>query len=348
MRLFLLGKDLPFAREMICGLPLWQHVRNLADLLEDAEDYALYLEADAAFLTEKALCKLPHPEVATHLGEVALALPMAQVREEYADAADVAEILAMLAAQGVELRSRMVEKEQVRRVETLPLLMEAAAQIRANINESLLRHGVRLLDPATTYVDAGVHIGAGTVVYPGCTLTGSTTIGEGCTLLPHCRLTDTAVGNGTTIENSVLVEAVVGDGTQVGPFAYLRPGSKIGNHCRVGDFVEVKNSTVGNDTKISHLTYVGDSDLGEGINLGCGVVFVNYDGKKKHRTMVEDDAFIGCNVNLVSPVHVGKGAYIAAGSTVTEDVPAGAFSIARSRQTTKEGWVEKRKEKGKL
>lgn len=348
MRILLLGEGLPFAQEVVCGLPLWQHVGNLAGAVDDAEEHALYLEADAAFLTEKALCKLPHPEVATHLGEVALAVPIAQARDEYAEAISVAEIVAALAERGVELRSRMVEKELTRRVDSLPLLMEATAHIRSRINERLLQRGVRLLDPMTTYVDAQVEIGAGTVVYPGCTLTGQTVIGEGCTLLPHCRIADTAVGNKVTIENSVLVQAEVGDDTQVGPFAYLRPGSKIGQRCRVGDFVEIKNSTVGNDTKISHLTYVGDSDLGEDINLGCGVVFVNYDGKVKHRTRVEDHAFIGCNVNLVSPVHVGKDAYIAAGSTVTEDVPEGAFSIARSRQTTKEGWVAQRKKKGKL
>ncbi len=122
----------------------------------------------------------------------------------------------------------------------------------------------------------------------------------------------------------------------------------MGDGCRVGDFVELKNATIGEGTKISHLTYVGDSDLGRDINLGCGVVFVNYDGKEKHRTTVDDKAFIGCNVNLVSPVHVGREAYIAAGSTVTEDVPGGALAIARQRQTVRPGWVDKRKEEGKL
>ena len=122
----------------------------------------------------------------------------------------------------------------------------------------------------------------------------------------------------------------------------------MGNHCRIGDFVEIKNANIGNGTKVSHLTYVGDADLGERINLGCGVVFSNYDGKRKHRSTVEDDAFIGCNVNLVSPVRIEKGAYIAAGSTITKDVPAGALSIARSRQGNLEGWVAARKAEGKL
>ena len=173
-------------------------------------------------------------------------------------------------------------------------------------------------------------------------------IGEGCTLLPNCRIDASRVGAGTRVESSVLLSCEVGANATVGPFAYIRPQTRVGDGCRVGDFVELKNATIGEGTKISHLTYVGDSDLGRDINLGCGVVFVNYDGKEKHRTTVDDKAFIGCNVNLVSPVHVGREAYIAAGSTVTEDVPGGALAIARQRQTVRPGWVDKRKEEGKL
>jgi bifunctional UDP-N-acetylglucosamine pyrophosphorylase/glucosamine-1-phosphate N-acetyltransferase len=128
----------------------------------------------------------------------------------------------------------------------------------------------------------------------------------------------------------------------VGPFAYIRPGSIIGNHCRIGDFVEIKNSSIGDRTKVSHLTYVGDADLGSGINVGCGVVFVNYDGREKHRSVVDDGVFIGCNVNIISPVKVGEGAYIAAGGTVTSDVPSGALHVAREREKYIEGWVERR------
>ena len=340
MQVVLLGRSLPFAQELVCGLPLAQHIEAQARRASDAEGSVLYLMADAPFLSEKTLAKLPHVDAAANLGEVAVALPRAQARPAYADAQDVKTLLGMLLEAGVELRSRMVDKDQTRRVTDYVLLAEAAAHIRRGINARLMLGGVRLLDPEATYVDAGVD--------PGCTLAGGTRIGTDCTLLPHCRLADAVVGDGVTIENSVLVEASVDDGAQIGPFAYLRPGSKVGKHCRVGDFVELKNSTVGDGTKISHLTYVGDSDLGRDINLGCGVVFVNYDGKAKHRTTVEDHAFIGCNVNLISPVHVGQDAYIAAGSTVTEDVPAGAFSIARARQTNKEGWVAKRKEEGKL
>jgi bifunctional UDP-N-acetylglucosamine pyrophosphorylase/glucosamine-1-phosphate N-acetyltransferase len=146
----------------------------------------------------------------------------------------------------------------------------------------------------------------------------------------------------------VLTHCRVGAYTTVGPFAYLRPAATVGEHCRIGDFVEIKNSTIGDGTKVSHLTYVGDSDLGKDINLGCGVVFVNYDGKTKNRSRVDDHAFVGCNCNLIAPVHIGENAYLAAGSTVVEDVPADALFVARSRGVVKEDWVKRRKEQGKL
>ncbi|MCL1964349.1 MAG: hypothetical protein FWF69_04730 [Firmicutes bacterium] len=227
-------------------------------------------------------------------------------------------------------------------------LPEALKTLRHRKAEALMAAGVVLLDPRRTYIDADVRVGAGTVIYPGCTLTGCTAVGVRCTLLPGCRVHASSIGDDTTVENSVLTECSVGNKTTVGPFAYLRPGARVGNGCRVGDFVELKNSTVGDGAHISHLTYVGDSDVGQRVNLGCGVVFVNFDGKAKHRSTVGDDAFIGCNVNLISPVRIGPGAYVAAGSTITDEVPAGAFAIARERQTNKEGWVERRKTEGKL
>lgn len=208
--------------------------------------------------------------------------------------------------------------------------------------------GVVFIDYERTYIDADVKIGRGTTVYPNCVLEKGSVIGENCMLLPNSRISAAVIGNDVTVESSVLTDCTVGNGTTVGPFAFLRPNSVIGENCRIGDFVEIKNSHVGDGTKVSHLTYVGDSDLGCDINLGCGVVFVNYDGKTKKRSTVDDHAFIGCNTNLVAPVHVGKDAYIAAGATVTEDVPEGALYIARSKGSIKEGWVEKRKADGKL
>ncbi len=209
-------------------------------------------------------------------------------------------------------------------------------------------NGVLILDPERTVIEGDVTIGEGTVVYAGNTLQGATSIGRDCVLYPNNRMQNAIVGDGTTVESSVLLDCQIGSGATVGPYAYLRPQSRIGDRCRIGDFVEVKNSSIGDGTKVSHLTYVGDSDLGREINLGCGVVFVNYDGKTKNRSQVEDHAFIGCNCNLVAPVHIGKNAYLAAGSTVAEDVPEDALFIARSRGVVKEGWVKRRKEAGKL
>ncbi len=209
-------------------------------------------------------------------------------------------------------------------------------------------NGVLILDPERTVIEDGVTIGRGTMLYAGNTLQGTTHIGENCVLYPNNRMQNAVVGDETTVESSVLLDCAVGSHTTVGPYAYLRPNSNIGSHCRIGDFVEVKNSSIDDGTKVSHLTYVGDSDLGKDINLGCGVVFVNYDGKAKNRSKVEDHAFIGCNCNLVAPVHIGKNAYLAAGSTVVEDVPEDALFVARSRGVIKENWVKRRKEAGKL
>ncbi len=259
------------------------------------------------------------------------------------------DLLPLLAKQDVHLRAIPVPSPvKCIAVDSPRSFAAAHAALRQDILDKLLDAGVIILDPERTIIEADVQIGAGTIVYPGNLLMGKTVIGAGCTLWQNNRLQNATVGDGTTVESSVLLNCAVGAKTTVGPYAYVRPDSNVGDGCRIGDFVEIKNSKIGNGTKVSHLTYVGDSDLGEHINLGCGVVFVNYDGKTKSRSTVADHAFIGCNCNLVAPVHVGENAYIAAGSTITEDVPADALYVARSRGTTKENWVSKRKEQGKL
>lgn len=213
---------------------------------------------------------------------------------------------------------------------------------RIERNLEYLDAGVVFIDLKAVYIDEGVRIGKGTVIYPCVVLEGDVEIGENCTIGQNTRIKDSIIGNGTSIQSSVILGSKVGNETSVGPFAYLRPNSEIGSHCKVGDFVEIKNSRLDDGAKAAHLTYVGDSDVGKKVNLGCGVVFVNYDGSKKYRSVVEDGAFIGCNVNLVSPVHVGKDAYVAAGSTITNDVEDGALYVARSKGKSIEGWVEKR------
>lgn len=202
-----------------------------------------------------------------------------------------------------------------------------------------LKAGVDFVDIHTAYIGEDVVIGAGTLIGPCVTLEGKTVIGENCRILQNSRITDSVIGDGVEIQSSVVTDSRIGSRTKVGPFAYLRPGSAIGEDCKVGDFVEVKNSSFGDGSKASHLTYIGDSDVGRDVNIGCGVVFVNYDGTSKHRSTVGDGAFIGCNTNLVSPVKVEDGAYIAAGSTVTEDVPEDALCIARARQRNIRGWA---------
>lgn len=202
--------------------------------------------------------------------------------------------------------------------------------------------GVTFLDIDTVFIDDGVKIGEGTVIEPCVQIRGKTEIGANCLIGQNSRVENSILSDDVKVLSSVVLESRIGSGTNVGPFAYLRPNSVVGRNCKIGDFVEVKNSTLGDGTKASHLTYIGDSDLGNDINLGCGVVFVNYDGTNKYRSTIEDGAFIGCNTNLVSPVNVGKGAYIAAGTTVTKNVPEDALCVGRARQKVIEGWAEER------
>lgn len=211
----------------------------------------------------------------------------------------------------------------------------------------LAKNGVEIWDYNNTYVDPDVFVGQGTVLLPGTMLARGTVVGRNCRIGPNAYLAGTKVDDGATVNASQLYDAIVGAGTTVGPFAYVRPGTIIGKNCRVGDFVEVKNSVVGDGTKISHLTYVGDSDVGSNVNFGCGTVTVNYDRAKKYRTIIGDNCFIGCNSNLVAPVTLGSGAYTAAGSTITDDVPADALAIARARQTVKKDWAKDHKVKEK-
>lgn len=224
-------------------------------------------------------------------------------------------------------------------------LAQAEKIMRRQINEAHMRNGVTLIDPDNTYIGPEVLIGQDTVIHPGTILKGKTVIGEGCQIGPFVQLSDVTVGRQATVTQSQGLQAIIGAEATVGPFAYLRPGTVIGERCRIGHFVEIKNSQIGADSKIPHLSYVGDATIGERVNWGCGSITVNYDGQQKHRTTVGDDSFIGCNVNLVAPVEVGEGAYIAAGSTITRPVPPDSLAIARERETIKENYVAQWKKK---
>ncbi len=224
-------------------------------------------------------------------------------------------------------------------------LAKAEQTMKRRINELHMRNGVSLIDPNNTYIGSDVKIGRDTIIYPGSVISGDTEIGEDVTIGPNSEIHNCKVGNTTTIKQSVAHDSSIGENVQIGPFAHIRPQSEIHDEVKIGNFVEIKKSTFGKGSKASHLSYIGDAEVGSNVNLGCGSITVNYDGKKKYLTKIEDDVFVGCNSNLVAPVSIGKGAYIAAGSTITEDVPGEALSIARARQVNKENYVAKLNEK---
>ncbi|MFC0036758.1 bifunctional UDP-N-acetylglucosamine diphosphorylase/glucosamine-1-phosphate N-acetyltransferase GlmU [Actinomadura rayongensis] len=222
-------------------------------------------------------------------------------------------------------------------------LAQARRQLNDRILERLMRAGVTIVDPASTWIDVGVTAEPDATVLPNTQLHGATHLGEGATVGPNCTLTDTRVGADATVVNAVCVGAEIGDEVSVGPFAYLRPGARLARGAKAGTYVELKNAEVGEKAKVPHLSYVGDAEIGAGANIGAGTIFANYDGVNKHRTEVGPAAFVGSNSVLVAPVRVGDGAYTAAGSTVTQDVPPGAIGVARGRQRNIEGWVGRKR-----
>ena len=257
------------------------------------------------------------------------------------------DVIEIMKDKNLKIGASITEFDETRGVNSRVHLAEAEAILRRRINHSHMENGVTLINPETTYIGADVEIGNDTIIYPNNILEGKTIIGSGVSLYQNSRIVDSVIADEVTITSSVILSSKIGKKTTVGPFAYIRPDSIIGEEVKIGDFVEIKKSTIGNGTKISHLTYVGDAEVGSHVNFGCGTVVVNYDGKNKFKTVVEDNAFIGCNTNLIAPVTVHKGAFTAAGSTITDDVPDEGLGIARAKQVNKEGWVKKRKESGK-
>ncbi|MDF4200582.1 bifunctional UDP-N-acetylglucosamine diphosphorylase/glucosamine-1-phosphate N-acetyltransferase GlmU [Bacillus subtilis] len=219
-------------------------------------------------------------------------------------------------------------------------LSQAEQFMKERINKRHMQNGVTLIDPMNTYISPDAVIGSDTVIYPGTVIKGEVQIGEDTIIGPHTEIMNSAIGSRTVIKQSVVNHSKVGNDVNIGPFAHIRPDSVIGNEVKIGNFVEIKKAQFGDRSKASHLSYVGDAEVGTDVNLGCGSITVNYDGKNKYLTKIEDGAFIGCNSNLVAPVTVGEGAYVAAGSTVTEDVPGKALAIARARQVNKDDYVK--------
>lgn len=257
-----------------------------------------------------------------YLTDVLAILAQAGQRVGAVEVADFQETL------GINSRLQLAEAEKILRQRKLVELMDS---------------GVTVMDPASTFVDASVSVGEDTVLYPFTWLEGETTIGRDCRIGPNSRISDSQLGDAVTLHFSYAHECKIAGGVSVGPYVHLRPDTELSAGVKVGNFVEIKNSRVGVGSKLPHLSYIGDADIGSGVNIGCGTITVNYDGKKKHRTVVGDTAFVGCNSNLVAPVSVGAGSYIAAGSTITKDVPDGALGVGRARQSNIAGWVEKKK-----
>ncbi|MFG2085676.1 MULTISPECIES: bifunctional UDP-N-acetylglucosamine diphosphorylase/glucosamine-1-phosphate N-acetyltransferase GlmU [unclassified Spirillospora] len=222
-------------------------------------------------------------------------------------------------------------------------LAQARRQLNDRILEAHMRAGVTIVDPATTWIDVEVTADQDAEVHPGTQLHGRTHLGEGARVGPGCTLTDTRVGEGASVINAVCVEAEIGPDASVGPYAYLRPGTRLARKAKIGTYVETKNADIGEGTKVPHLTYVGDAEIGEGSNIGASSVFVNYDGVEKHRSVIGSHVKVGSDNMIVAPVTVGDGAYTAAGSVIVQDVPPGAMAVARARQRNVEGWVERRR-----
>ena len=271
------------------------------------------------------------------------ALPMAEAGPGFA-----------YAAPGYELQESWKERmsNNVSGAELVPgwlpvygqdTIAELELLLRDRIVRRHIQNGVRVLDPAAVYIDPRAEIGAGTVVLPGTIIRGATRIGERCTIGPNAVVNACTLGEGVEVNASQINESTFGDGCDVGPYAHVRPNCTVGEKCHIGAFVQLKNCTLGPGTKMSHLTYVGDADVGGGVNFGCGTITTNYDGFQKHRCTIGDNAFIGCNTNLIAPVTVGEGSYIAAGSTITDEVPPDALAVARARQKNLEGWAARRR-----
>lgn len=223
-------------------------------------------------------------------------------------------------------------------------LAQVDSEIQRRVVEKLMREGVTFRNPSTVVIDSMVTIGADTVVYPFVTIEGSTQIGRDCVIEPGVHLTNVRIGDNVHVKTGTVAEdAIIEDEAAVGPYAHLRPGTKLGRHVKVGNFVETKKAVFGEGAKASHLSYIGDAEVGADVNIGAGTITCNYDGVRKNKTILEDGVFIGSDSQLVAPVRVGKGAYVGAGSTITKDVPPGALALSRTPQKTIEGWAERKK-----
>lgn len=254
------------------------------------------------------------------------------------------DVIGILANAHAKVQAVQIEDhEETLGINSRVQLANAEKVLRKRKLVDLMDNGVTIMDVDSTFIDEGVCIGPDTVIYPFTWIEGETTIGTGCEIGPNSRIQNSRIGDHTTLHFIYAHDCQIGNHVTVGPYVHLRPNTFLADGVKVGNFVEVKNSQVGMGSKIPHLSYIGDTDMGAGVNIGSGTITVNYDGKNKYRTTLEDRVFIGCNTNLVAPVTIGEGAYVAAGSTITKNVPSEALGVARARQSNIDGWVTKSK-----
>lgn len=311
-------------------------------LRQDQEEFLKIVEDKDASDDEKQIREINSGIYCFDAGALRKALPLItnnNVQGEYY----LTDALSILKDQGDRVGVYKIDdQEDIIAVNSRVQLAQVEEVMRRRIAHQHMEAGVTIINPNHTYIEKKVRIGPDTIIYPGVNLIGDTSIGEDCIIGNNTRIENSTIGNSIDIQNSTIIESVVEDYTNIGPYAYLRPKCHIGKHVKIGDFVELKNARIGDYSKASHLAYIGDAEIGKHVNIGCGVVFVNYDGKEKHMTRIMDHAFIGSNSNLIAPLLVEESGYIASGSTITKTVPQGALAVSRSIQKNKTDWVEKR------
>lgn len=256
------------------------------------------------------------------------------------------DVIAIFVKKGLKVNARVTKDyREIMGINSRVQLSEAEQVLRERKITSLMEEGVTIIDPTSTFIEQDVQIGQDSVVEPLTFIRGKTVIGEDCQIGPGADIADSRIGKKVKINRAVIVQATIGDDCIIGPYAYLRPGAKISDQVKIGDFVEIKNSRIDTGSKVPHLTYIGDAEIGKNVNIGCGTITCNYDGKYKYRTIINDQVFVGSNTNLVAPVEIGQGVIIGAGSTITKEVLPGDLAIARGKQVNYEGWAAKKRSK---
>ncbi len=333
-------KELKRSNDAVVLSAIVENPFNYGRIIREGERFVKIVEEKDANREQKKVCEInagTYMVSARLLKEQLMTLKTDNSQGEYY----LTDVFANIAKTG-NVQTYIASADEIVGINNRVQLMQASKIMQLRINRKLMEQGITIIDEQNAYIDEEVIIGSDTIIYPNVRIKGNTVIGEGCIIRENTTIENCVIQDEVEIKNSTLLQAFVDDFAKIGPYAYLRPNAHIGKHVKIGDFVEVKNSTIGEYTKASHLSYIGDADVGKNVNIGCGVVFVNYDGTNKHRSEVGDNSFIGSNSNLVAPVKVGEMAFVAAGSTVTKDIPQDALCVARNKEYIKEGWTSKK------